>query len=210
MNRAAGLDESTIFQVLSLDTVNPPPACLGQDGIALSEIAAAGIDANEGDQIPVLLRMGAHRCSRCEVSTARSYAPCCDGIVDSSVMSEKLPTSVDVLAFVNVGGKNPAATKRAISRVAASYGTTHVVKPENLLSGRADLLGGFGRVIQWMMLFTVLLAVVGVANTLQLSINDRRREIGLLRTVGAIARPGRLNGVGRGTSTLTPLEPSPE
>ena len=186
MNRAAGLDESTIFQVLSLDTVNPPPARLGQDGIALSEIAAAGIDANEGDQIPVLFENGStslltvRAIYRSELRTLLG-----DGIVDSSVMSEKLPTSVDVLAFVNVGGKNPAATKRAISRVAASYGTTHVVKPENLLSSRADLLGGFGRVIQWMMLFTVLLAVVGVANTLQLSINDRRREIGLLRTVGA-------------------------
>ena len=40
----------------------------------------------------------------------------------------------------------------------------------------------------------VLIALMGIANTLSLSIHDRRRELGLLRAVGQDRRTGALDG----------------
>ncbi len=69
--------------------------------------------------------------------------------------------------------------------LAGSYGITSVLEPSEFVASRSDLLDGFQRVIQWMLLFTLIQALVGVVNTLLLSVGERRREFGLLRAAGA-------------------------
>ena len=76
-------------------------------------------------------------------------------------------------------------TLRSVERTSDLYGAAGVLEPNELVGNRAEFLSGFARVIQWMLAFTVLLALIGVANTLQLGVNERRRELGLLRAVGA-------------------------
>ena len=76
----------------------------------------------------------------------------------------------------------------AVEQLAAAYGVDAVLEPSEFVDARSELLNGFQRVIQWMLLFTLLQALVGVVNTLLLSVGERRREFGLLRATGASRR----------------------
>jgi hypothetical protein len=94
-----------------------------------------------------------------------------------------VPATIDLAALLRTDGS--AATIEGVEELAASYGVSSVVTPEEFVDERSDLLRGFQRVVQWMLLFTLLQALVGVVNTLVLSVAERRREFGLLRVSGA-------------------------
>ncbi|MEZ5322896.1 MAG: FtsX-like permease family protein [Microthrixaceae bacterium] len=108
-----------------------------------------------------------------------------DVLMDTKVLASNLSLSIDVVAFVKFRDDPTPADVAAVKAMATRFGAAHVSNPTDLVADRAEVLRGFGRVIEWMLAFTVVLAVVGVANTLQLGVNERRREFGLLRAIGA-------------------------
>ena len=63
-----------------------------------------------------------------------------------------------------------------------------VLRPDAFVERRSEVLTGFQRVIEWMLLFTLVQALIGVVNTPLLSVGERRRELGLLRASGATRR----------------------
>jgi putative ABC transport system permease protein len=187
--RFSGLDGDAVFHVLDLGLPNPP-ANLADNEVVLSESFAHEVKATKGSTITMdfsntlqtVVVVGVY---------PKSSTLLGDGIVTSTLLHRALPTNVDILALVNVVDSPPAQTAAATARVKAlgiASGAKRVLPPEQLVSSRADDLRGFERVIEWMLLFSVALAVVGVANTLQLSVNERRRELGLLRSIGATRR----------------------
>ncbi|MCB1256797.1 MAG: FtsX-like permease family protein, partial [Microthrixaceae bacterium] len=105
-------------------------------------------------------------------------------IVNRSLLSAQVPKSIDIAGLVSVSG-DVSKVRPAIEEVATSFGVKSVLAPDDFVSSRSELLRGFERVIQWMLLFTLLQALVGVVNTLLLSVGERRREFGLLRAAGA-------------------------
>ncbi len=110
-----------------------------------------------------------------------------EAMIDRSTLLTQVPASVDIAALVKLSGdgSSTAEAAAAVGAVAADYGVDGVLAPEEFVSTRSELLDGFQRVIQWMLLFTLLQALVGVVNTLLLSVGERRREFGLLRAPGA-------------------------
>jgi putative ABC transport system permease protein len=187
--RFSGIDGDAVFHVLDLGLTNPP-ATLNDNEVVLSESFAQQAKVTKGSTITMDFSNTLQSATVVAVYP-KSSTLLGDGIVTSSLLQRALPTNVDILGLVNVVDSPPAqkaaATKR-VETLAAASGAKRVLPPDQLVSSRADDLRGFERVIEWMLLFSVLLAVVGVANTLQLSVNERRRELGLLRSVGASRR----------------------
>lgn len=183
--RLTALDGSTMFEVLDLRTREGSASRLGADDVALSSRFArdhhlslgstAYTDFNTGGVLPL------------QVSVIYD-APTTligDVIVNTSLLQRVTPSSVDYAALVALDPTQRAAAADGVRQVAGAAGFDRVLTPEQLVSQRSELLRGFQDVIQWMLLFSVLLAVLGVANTLLLGVNERRRELGLLRAVGA-------------------------
>ena len=108
-------------------------------------------------------------------------------MIDRATLLRQVPASVDIAALVSLTEDRPGAVD-AVEEVAAGYGVDAVLRPSEFVDTRSELLNGFQRVIQWMLLFTLLQALVGVVNTLLLSVGERRREFGLLRVTGASRR----------------------
>ncbi len=187
--RIAGVNGATVFQLLDLDTTEAPPKRLGTDGVALSEQGAEAAGVGVGDTVQVAFLSGQSMTMTVRAVYRTGLQPVLgDAIIDASLVKANLPQSIDVMAFVKVSDPSDPAIRARIESVTRSYGSPRVLLPGELVSSRAELLRGFGRVIQWMLAFTVLLALIGVANTLQLGVNERRREFGLLRSVGASRR----------------------
>jgi putative ABC transport system permease protein len=108
-----------------------------------------------------------------------------DVVIDRALLERQVPAP-DLAALLATDGSQ--ATRERVEELASSFGINSVVGPEAFVDSRSDLLRGFQRVIQWMLLFTLLQALVGVVNTLLMSVGERRRELGLLRLSGASQR----------------------
>lgn len=184
--RAGGLDGASMFRVLDLDVDGTTPPAFAVDDVVISETLADSAGLRVDQTIPVTFQNSVTMPMRIRaVFKSQLRVLLGDVIVDSTVLAANLPQSTDVLAFVKLAPDAPASTRADITTLSKRYGAANVLDPEDLVSTRAELLRGFGRVIQWMLAFSVILAVIGVANTLQLGVNERRRELGLIRAVGA-------------------------
>jgi putative ABC transport system permease protein len=81
-------------------------------------------------------------------------------------------------------GANVRATSAVIDRVAAAYGAPPVLdraQYRNAAAGSVDTILGLVYVL---LVLAIVIALMGIANSLSLSIHERRRELGLLRAVG--------------------------
>lgn len=189
-SRAGAVDIASFTEVLDLDlTVERPAVAFGPQDIVISEDlaeangielgAAVTVGFQRGTQLPATVR---------GIFRSQLNLVLGDILINRDQVAENLPLVVDVLAFVKLADDAPPGIRGAIESTSVRYGAAKVLAPSELVASRAELLRGFARVIQWMLGFSVVLALIGVANTLQLSVNERHRELGLLRAVGATRR----------------------
>jgi putative ABC transport system permease protein len=73
---------------------------------------------------------------------------------------------------------------RAVSRVAERFGSPDVLTREQYVEDIAARIDTMLGLVYVMLALAVLIALMGIANTLSLSIYERTRELGLLRAVG--------------------------
>jgi putative ABC transport system permease protein len=108
-----------------------------------------------------------------------------DIIVSAGELAEHVAQDNVTVVLVDLAdGADGAAAEAAIGAVAAQFGAP---EPQD----RDEYLDTVGEEIDQMLFFVygmlgvaVIIALMGIANTLALSIHDRRRELGLLRAVG--------------------------
>jgi putative ABC transport system permease protein len=68
--------------------------------------------------------------------------------------------------------------------VAAAYGSPTVQDRKQYAASLTEGVGTMLRIVYVLLALAVLIALMGIANTLGLSVHERTREIGLLRAVG--------------------------
>jgi len=74
--------------------------------------------------------------------------------------------------------------RAAVERVAAGYGRPDVRDRAQYTDSLTSVLDPGVSVIYVMLVLAIVIALIGIANTLSLSIHERTRELGLLRAVG--------------------------
>lgn len=183
--RIGGMTGDALLATLDLGFLEPVPTQLTPEDIVVSTTLAERENLTVGSSVMVGFNSG----QPATLKVAGVYdSPLSvllgDAIVDHALLEERVPLSQNPIAFVKLADDAPATVEASVREVAERYGAPAVLKPDELVGERAAYLSGFGRVIQWMLAFSVVLALVGVANTLQLGVNERRRELGLLRAVG--------------------------
>jgi putative ABC transport system permease protein len=76
----------------------------------------------------------------------------------------------------------------AIDAITDRYGTVEVQSIDDYKDSLAEQLDGFLRLILGLLALAVIIAGLGIANTVALSVLERTRELGLLRAVGMTRR----------------------
>ncbi|MBG01316.1 MAG: hypothetical protein CL470_03510 [Acidimicrobiaceae bacterium] len=123
-------------------------------------------------------------------------------LLDSSVKAsnEKLvPQSDDFVGVLVREGVSEQAARAAIETVIGDYEQIEARTKEELKDQAQDQINQTLTVVSVLLFISVILAVLGVAITLALSVFERTREIGLTRAVGAtrkqIKRTVRVEGI---------------
>ena len=180
-------DPTRLADIGGLETVDGSFDDLGTDGIAVSDTRADDEGWSVGSTVELAFVDGTT-----ETATVRAvYGD--NSLVGGVVIPDETwtahtaqPTDVTVLVDV-ADGVSPDAAKSAIAPLADRHGG-EVQDGEEMASaaGRGlDLLLG---VVYALLALAVVIALLGIGNTLSLAVHERRRELGLLRAVGQTRR----------------------
>jgi len=81
-------------------------------------------------------------------------------------------------------GADVAEVQRGVEEAVSSFPAVVVLDQEGFVGSLTDQITSFLTLVNALLLLSVVIAVIGIANTLSLSIHERTRELGLLRAVG--------------------------
>jgi putative ABC transport system permease protein len=96
-----------------------------------------------------------------------------------------VPELLDIQLFGKVAsGADTDAVLAAVDEAVADTPSLDVLDRDGFIGDLASQITSFVTVIYGLLILSIIIALIGIANTLSLSINERTRELGLLRAVG--------------------------
>jgi putative ABC transport system permease protein len=93
------------------------------------------------------------------------------------------PLDFQVMATVD-GGSDVETVRQAVEGALEPFPGLEVLDRDGFIGDLAAQLSALVNVIIGLLLLSIIIAMIGVANTLSLSVYERTRELGLLRAVG--------------------------
>ncbi|MEV4005959.1 FtsX-like permease family protein [Actinomadura sp. NPDC049753] len=109
-----------------------------------------------------------------------------DYLVPRSVWDAHTRQPLDTRAFVELKpGASVASARQALTALAKPYGAPEVESRDEFVAAQTEEMAGFISVVYGMLILAIVVALLGIANTLSLAVHERTRELGLLRAVGA-------------------------
>ncbi len=190
-SRITAADPASIGQVVDLGVTRGSLRDLSPGSLAVSSKAAAGQHWAVGSRVPVTYPDGTTATLR--VAAIFTHPDITgDYLLDQAGWDSHAGQNLDSAVFINVAAGSSARTVRAaVAAAVASYGQPRL---QDQAQYRASATSGVNTIlglVYVMLALAIVISLMGVANTLGLSIHERTRELGLLRAVGQQRRQTR-------------------
>ena len=181
----AAIDPATAEEVMNLDVSQGSLADLGEDGVMVSKEIATAKGWKLGDVIPAEFAVsGKHQLHVVAIYDGKGW------ISDNFVISIEEQNAFAGAQLVASGlvtlaaGADKADVQKAISAALADHPDAKVLDQKGYEKEASGFIGKMLTFVTVMLLLAVLIALLGIVNTLALSVFERTRELGLLRAVG--------------------------
>jgi putative ABC transport system permease protein len=105
--------------------------------------------------------------------------------IDLATYEDYLTLRLDRFLYIDLAdGVTPAQGRAAITAITDQYPNAKVTDIDQLIADYEKQIGTVLNLVVVLLGFAIIIALLGIVNTLALSISERRHEIGLLRAVG--------------------------
>jgi putative ABC transport system permease protein len=187
----SAVDPASIGAVYDLQVKQGSLADLDAGSIAVQRRWADGNDKKLGDTIDVQLVQGGvqHLVIKMvyddQVFVGKYFIPM--AVYDKGVVDRR-----DSIVFLKTkDGVQPADARAALEKLTKSYPTAKVQDLSDFKAAQSSQFNVLLAMIYVLLLLAIIIALLGIANTLALSVFERTRELGLLRAVGMTRRQTR-------------------
>lgn len=177
-------DPAALAAVLDLDDREGRLADVGPGELAVSTRWAEDHDVQLGDVVPMTFVDG----TTTELTVANLFER--QDVMGNMIMASEdwaphAGQAMDVVVFVTFAdGVTEAAGQAAVAEVTEQFGAPEPQTRSEYKDSMGEQVDQMLYLIYGLLGIAVLIAVMGIGNTLALSIHERTRELGLLRAVG--------------------------
>jgi putative ABC transport system permease protein len=178
------VDPGRLAGVFDLTVVHGSLTGLGDLDLAVDSVTAGQKHWRIGSTVPVGFTDGTSAAFRIG-AIYKPAGPQSGYMISRAAWAPHAVQQSDQVVLVKLRpGASLAAAKVAIARVARPFGGPKVQDRHEYVQLVARNVNGLLALVYVMLLLAIVIALMGIANTLSLSIHERTRELGLLRAVG--------------------------
>ncbi len=190
VEQISAVDPATAGKIFDVNPLQGSIAGLGRTGIAVYKDVAAAQHLKVGSTVPMLFKdTGLQRLRVALIYGDAMAAPARRYFLGTPAFDANFAIRYDSQVFVK---KAPAVTTAAalaaVRKIATRYSGTSVMDQNAFKQEQAKPIQQELMLVYALLALAVLIALLGIGNTLALSIFERTRELGVMRAVGMTRR----------------------
>lgn len=181
-------DPRTVDQLVNLDVKSGHVSSMTSDGIAVSTQVANDRHLRLGSPVTVVFPETGPKVYHVQVIyRARTVAG--DYVLTTAAVWANTPERLDAQIYVKLApGVSASEGRAALAKVLRPYPTAKLLDQTQYKAQLAGEINQLLNLVYALLLLAVVIALIGIANTLALSVHERIHELGLLRAVGMTRR----------------------
>jgi putative ABC transport system permease protein len=183
-----GVDPATAFDIIDVQPLQGNSTDLDRNSIAVYKDVADSDNLAIGDSVPVVFKDTGPQ----QLTVAMIYGenqPAGDYLLGIDAYEANFANQYDAFVFIDkADGVTTANALAAVENVAKDFPGADVRDRSGFKKELSKPVDQLLSLIYVLLLLAIFIALLGIANTLALSILERTREIGLMRSVG-MTRP---------------------
>lgn len=202
----AAVDPSTIGKIFHVGSAQGSASGLGRTGIAVYSGVATAHHLKVGSVVPVVFRDTGPQTLRVALIYGDSMAaPAQRYFLGTSAFDANFTMHYDSAVVIQKApGASTAAALTAVRALATKYSGTTVMDQAAFKAQRTQPYQALLKLVYVLLALAIFIALLGIGNTLALSIFERTRELGVMRAVGMTR--GQLRAMIRWESVIIALQ----
>ncbi len=174
-----GVDPAAIGAFTDLGIRSGTVAALASGGLLVSSATAASHHWRPGNRVRIQFGSYAVRLLPVDGIFA-NVGPLTDYLLSNAAFSADTGRGTNTVNLV----KAPPSARHSIQQALTGYPGAQLLDQAGYSNSRGAMLASIANLITALLILAIIIALLGIVNTLALSITERTRELGLLRAVG--------------------------